>query len=250
LKPKTGRKIKRQPKLHPLHPQVVMKKGGKFVTALIHATGIPTGYASTIAWFAERLILAAICIAVAAFASGVLFTLYLAPPIATSPAYNVLANGAAHVREQVIDLTSPIFLTLIGQNRAENLAKEQLALRRAKLKIYLQSKSSPFANDDKTLDALANAKNMKLIVAISFVESTFGQHCYYYNCSGIGGTAPSLRKYASYADWVKDFDNLLEARYKGLPPEKFIGLYVQPGSPNWLFGVKQVLREFGELGIA
>ena len=87
------------------------------------------------------------------------------------------------------------------------------------------------------------------MVAISFVESTFGKRCYYYNCSGIGGTPPHLRKYNSYAEWVRDFDDLLERRYKDLPPEEFIGLYVQPGSANWLHGVKQVLRELEEQGI-
>jgi hypothetical protein len=91
---------------------------------------------------------------------------------------------------------------------------------------------------------------MKLMLAISFVESTFGRSCYYYNCSGIGGTPPNLRKYNSYAEWIADFDQLLEQRYKGVPPEKFIGLYVQPGSPNWIYGVNQVLKEFKEQEIS
>jgi hypothetical protein len=124
-----------------------------------------------------------------------------------------------------------------------------MTIRKQKLKAYLEGKRSPFAKDDPTLDAFVASKNMKMMIAISFVESTFGQHCYYYNCSGIGGTPPNLRKYDGYSEWVKDFDDLLERRYKDIPPEKFIGLYVQPGSPNWIFGVKQVLREFEEQGI-
>jgi hypothetical protein len=108
----------------------------------------------------------------------------------------------------------------------------------------LESKRSPFAEDDLAIEAFASSKNMKMMVAISFVESTFGQNCYYYNCSGIGGTPPTLRKYDNYAEWIYDFDDLLERRYKDVPPEKFIGLYVQPGSPNWIYGVKQVIQEF------
>jgi hypothetical protein len=240
------------------------RKGTKFVTKLVEKTGIPEGYSNTIAWFAERLVIACLLISVASFASGILFVLYLSEPIATSETYGVLSSKAHLAKEgvkvysqQVIDITSPIFASLVKENRrveddlideAELLA-ERLAQRKDKLKAYLTSKKSPFAQDDKALDAFVNSKNMKLMVAISFVESTFGKNCYYYNCSGIGGTPPNLRKYNSYEEWIKDFDDLLERRYKDLPPEKFIGLYVQPGSPNWLYGVKQVIGEFETHGI-
>jgi hypothetical protein len=88
---------------------------------------------------------------------------------------------------------------------------------------------------------------MKMMLAISFVESTFGQKCWKYNCSGIGGS--NLVAYKSYADWIRAFDALLEKRYKDLPPEEYLGLYVQPGSPNWIYGVNQVLTELKEQGI-
>ena len=123
---------------------------------------------------------------------------------------------------------------------AEELANQK---RRDDLRTYFESRNSPFADDDATLDAFLNSNNMKLMIAISFVESSMGKKCYYKNCSGIGGTPPNLRKYESYADWVRDFDSLLEKRYKGLPIEDFLGLYVQPGSPNWINGVKQILAE-------
>ena len=206
--------------------------------------------AETVAWFAERIILAGVCIAAASFAAGILFTLYLAQPIAESQIYIAFSAKTEEVKEQIIDLTSSLFAKLIQENRGPDLKLAQLALRKQQLKSYLATKNSPFATDDATLDALVNSKNMKLILAISFVESNFGKHCYYYNCSGIGGSAPNLRKYKSYADWIRDFDNLLEQRYQGLPPEKFIGLYVQPGSPNWIYGVKQILSEINKLGIA
>jgi hypothetical protein len=232
-----------------LHPGWTVKKGTKLVTKAVEATGIPEGYSSVVAWFAERIILAAICISATSFASGVLYTLYLAPPIAESETYGYISSKAHLAKEQVIDLASPIFGKLIDENREEDLQKKQLAERKEKIRQYLLSKKSPFAHDEGALEAFAASKNMKLMIAISFVESTFGKHCYYYNCSGIGGSPPRLRKYASYAEWIADFDQLLEKRYKNLKPEKFIGLYVQPGSPNWLYGVKQVLREFEELEI-
>ncbi len=224
------------------------------VTKLVEATGIPDGYATTIAWFAERATLAALCLMVLSFAGGVLFVLRLSEPIANSALYNVAATtteeGIRVFSQQVIDVTSPIFAAFIKENREErDVAGEQLAARKEKLRAYLKNKKSPFADDEAALDAFVASRNMRMMVAISFVESTFGQHCYYYNCSGIGGTPPSLRKYNNYAEWIQDFDALLEKRYKDVPPEKFIGLYVQPGSPNWIYGVKKVIKEFEELGI-
>lgn len=145
-----------------------------------------------------------------------------------------------------LEIVADLMPVLIEQNRhvptAEELANAE---RTKKLKQYFTSRKSPFA-DDETVQAFLDSKNMKLMIAISFVESTMGKKCYYRNCSGIGGTPPNLRKYDNYAGWVKDFDDLLERRYKGLPIEKFMGLYVQPGSPNWLNGVKQILAELKE----
>jgi hypothetical protein len=132
------------------------------------------------------------------------------------------------------------------QPTAEELANQK---RRADLRAYFESRKSPFADDDATLDAFLNSSNMKLMIAISFVESTMGKKCYYKNCSGIGGYPPNLRKYESYADWVRDFDSLLERRYKGMDPEDMMGVYVQPGSPNWINGVRQILAELKAQGI-
>lgn len=121
--------------------------------------------------------------------------------------------------------------------------------RREVLREYFVNRKSPFANHDETLDAFLNSNNMKLMIAISFVESTMGQRCYYNNCSGIGGYPPNLRKYDTHADWVRDFDSLLERRYKGMKPEDMMGIYVQPGSPNWINGVRQILAELEKQGI-
>ncbi len=237
LKPKTRRKIKR---------------GTKLVTNLIHRTGLPLGYSTTVAWFAERMVLASLCMIVLSFAAGTLFVLRLSEPIAQSEIYNeasakaVLAQDGIKVfSQQVIDVASPVFAAFVKDNReVRDIEAERLVIRKQRLKEYLESKNSPFAEDDAALEAFAASKNMKMMVAISFVESTYGKNCYYYNCSGIGGTPPNLRKYNGYAEWVHDFDSLLERRYKDVPPEKFIGLYVQPGSPNWIYGVNQVIDEF------
>jgi hypothetical protein len=132
------------------------------------------------------------------------------------------------------------------QPTAEELANQQ---RRERLREYFLYRNSPFAKDNSTIDAFLNSNNMKLMIAISFVESTMGKRCYYHNCSGIGGYPPNLRKYESYAEWVRDFDLLLERRYKGMDPEDMMGVYVQPGSPNWISGVRQILAELEEQGI-
>ncbi len=234
------------------------KTGAKFLIKIAEAVGIEAGYSATTAWFAERMLLASFALAVLSFAAGAMFVLKLSEPIGDSVIYSAAArraslaeDGVKVFSQQVIDVASPVFGGLVKENREEVDSKvEQLAIRKDKLRAYLASKKSPFVDDEATLDAFAQSKNMKMMVAISFVESTFGKNCYYFNCSGIGGTPPKLRKYNSYAEWVKDFDNLLESRYKNVPPEDFIGLYVQPGSPNWIYGVKQVLREFEEQGIA
>lgn len=235
-----------------------LKKGTRFVTKLVEATGIPHGYSTTIAWFAERMVLASFTLIVLSFAAGAMFVLKLSEPIGDSAFVDSAAQQAAQAEEgikvfsqQVIDVASPVFAKLVKDNRnPAELKAAEVAVRKEKLQAYLASKNSPFADDPEAIQAFASSKNMKMMVAISFVESTFGKNCYYYNCSGIGGTPPKLRKYDSYAEWIRDFDNLLESRYKDVPPEEFVGLYVQPGSPNWIYGVNQVLAEFEEQGIA
>lgn len=148
-----------------------------------------------------------------------------------------------------LEVVADMLPVLIKEERHEP-TPEELANQKRKddLRAYFQSRKSPFAAE-ATLDAFLNSKNMKLMIAISFVESTMGKKCYYNNCSGIGGTPPKLRKYDSHADWVRDFDSLLERRYKGMDPEDMMGVYVQPGSPNWINGVRQILAELANKGI-
>lgn len=149
-----------------------------------------------------------------------------------------------------LEIVGEMLPLLIEENHREPTQEEIIReQQKEKLRAYFQSRKSPFGDDDKTIEAFLDSRNMNLMIAISFVESTMGKKCYYKNCSGIGGYPPNLRKYDSFADWVRDFDDLLERRYKGLEIEEFLGLYVQPGSPNWLNGVKQILAELKEEGI-
>lgn len=149
-----------------------------------------------------------------------------------------------------LEIVTDFLPTLIEENRHEPTLEEiNNQDRRYKLREYFKNRKSPFADSNETIDAFLSSKNMRLMIAISFVESTMGKRCYYNNCSGIGGYPPNLRKYDSYADWIRDFDSLLERRYKGMKPEQMMGVYVQPGSPNWINGVRQILAELDKQGI-
>lgn len=134
---------------------------------------------------------------------------------------------------------------LIEQNRHQPTPQEIASTaRRQKLQDYLANKNSPLAKDEPAITALLSTNNLEMILAISFVEGNFCKHQQGYNCSGIGGS--NLRKYKNFAEWVTDFDGLLERRYKGLSVEEFTGKYVQPGSQNWIDGVNQILDELKE----
>jgi hypothetical protein len=200
----------------------------------------------------ENLVLGTAFLMSVAFALGALFATRWSEPIGESQVYDQVSTQVSttvsSAQEKLIDVLSPIFGTLVKENRhEEDIAEQERLARKDAIKIYLKSKKSPFADEDGALDAFAESKNMRMMLAISFVESTFGKHCYKFNCSGIGGS--NLREYESYAEWIRDFDDILERRYKDLAPEEYMGVYVQPGSPNWLYGVNQVLRELDALGI-
>ncbi len=172
------------------------------------------------------------------------------PPIVEPSGNNLPWVKLIEYDQSELDVIATILPDLVEQNRHEPTPEEiRNTARRDKLRQYFQSRKSPFADSDETLQAFLDSKNMKLMIAISFVESTMGKKCYYHNCSGIGGYAPNLRKYDNFAGWVKDFDALLEKRYKGVAIEDFMGLYVQPGSPNWINGVKQILAELKDNNI-
>ncbi|MFA5990865.1 MAG: hypothetical protein WC794_01295 [Candidatus Doudnabacteria bacterium] len=137
--------------------------------------------------------------------------------------------------------------SIAEQNRAEKAA-EIMANRKIKLHAYLSAKNSSFAD---VSDIIAEQKHWKLILAISFAESTFGRNCVDNNCSNIGVKPghPYWHKYATLGDWVKDFNKLLERRYSDWTLEEMNGVYVQPKNPNWMQATRQVLEDLQELGI-
>ncbi|MDE2312167.1 MAG: hypothetical protein KGJ93_03750 [Patescibacteria group bacterium] len=116
-------------------------------------------------------------------------------------------------------------------------AADQLAERKTKLQQFLSDWSSPLVNQ---ADVIAEQKHWKLILAISFAESTLGKYCQGNNCSGIGGS--NLRSYRSLENWIVDFDRLLDRRYQNMTLEQMCGVYVQPCNPHWLVATKQILN--------
>ncbi len=140
------------------------------------------------------------------------------------------------------------YLNSLAVQNQQLKAAERMATRKEKLRAYLTSKKTPFV---EAADIIAEQKHWKLILAISFAESTFGRNCVDNNCSNIGVKPghPYWRKYATLGDWVKDFNRLMERRYSNWTLEQMNGVYVQPKNPNWLLATRQVLEELQEQGI-
>jgi hypothetical protein len=117
------------------------------------------------------------------------------------------------------------------------------------LALYLKKHNSPLAEYAK--DIILEPQWQRAL-AISWVESNFGRFCHSNNCSGIGG-APGMkswRKYTTKLDWFKDMCKLLERpiykeRYTTF--QKMNGVYVQPGSANWINGATKKFSELNKL---
>jgi hypothetical protein len=115
----------------------------------------------------------------------------------------------------------------------------------AKVRTYLESKKSPLAAYS---EEIVKQPQWQRALAISFVESNFGKYCSDNNCSGIGvaPSHPNWRKYPTKLAWFKDMSQLLE---KPIYKEKFVnckamkGVYVVPGSSNWVNGCNKVSEE-------
>jgi hypothetical protein len=123
-------------------------------------------------------------------------------------------------------------------------AQGHLQARKARLHEFLKSRNSPL---EPQADLIAEQNHWKLILAISFAESTLGEKCFDFNCSGIGGS--QIRSYKSFDNWILDFNRLLEKRYKDKTLEQMCGVYVQPCNPNWLLATGQILTALDEAKI-
>lgn len=123
-----------------------------------------------------------------------------------------------------------------------------VAIRKDKLRQFLKQYKSPLA---AYADTVAEQEHWKLILAISFAESTLCTRQVDNNCSGIGVEPghPLWRKYETLGDWAVDLNRLLDKRYKGDTLEQMCGVYVQPCNANWLIATKQILTELEEQGI-
>jgi len=117
------------------------------------------------------------------------------------------------------------------------------------LRIYLQKHNSPLA---EYADQIVLQPQWQRALAISWVESNFGRFCHSNNCSGIGG-APGMkswRKYATKLDWFKDMSKLLEKpiyKEKYTTFQKMKGVYVQPGTWNWVYGAQTKFNDLTKL---
>ena len=172
--------------------------------------------------------------------------------VAQTETFNNTSSGGLvklmQQRDEDLNVVAELLPLLIKEYRYEPTPAERVNIeRKNKLRDYLASKRSPLAEDDAALDEFLASNNMEMMLAISFVEGNFCRHQVESNCSGIGGS--KMHKYKNFAEWVREFDSLLERRYKGLKVEQFIGNYVVPGTDNWKNGVYQVLGELEQLGI-
>ncbi len=164
-------------------------------------------------------------------------------PVGQISAITTLDPVPLNFDQNQLNVVANFLPVLIEENRhiptPEELRDKQ---RKEVLQSYLKDKKSPLAKDDAAVTALLETKNLKMILAISFVESNICIHHVSFNCSGIGGST-YFRKYKNFSAWAADFDLLLETRYKNLSVEEFRGRYVKPGSQNWVDGVYQILDE-------
>jgi hypothetical protein len=113
------------------------------------------------------------------------------------------------------------------------------------LKQYLKDNDSPLG---EYAAEIIKQPQWQRALAISYVESHMGRFCHSNNCSGIGG-APGMkswRKYPTKLDWFKDMCQLLEKpiyKEKYTTFKKMNGVYVQPGSQNWINGATKKFND-------
>lgn len=118
-----------------------------------------------------------------------------------------------------------------------------------KLKEFLAKYNSPLGEYSSEI---IKQPQWQRALAVSYVESHMGRYCFDNNCSGIGVKPghPSWRKYQTKLDWFIDLNNLLE---KPIYKEKYTtfakmkGVYVQPGSQNWVNGAQKKYNELMEI---
>lgn len=116
---------------------------------------------------------------------------------------------------------------------------------------YLESLNSPLS---VYAAEIIQQPQWQRALAISWVESNMCIHHVDNNCSGIGVAPghPLWRKYETHLDWFKDMSALME---KPIYKERFTtfqamrGVYVQPGSDNWVYGATTKFNDLMEITV-
>lgn len=191
---------------------------------------------------------------------GILALIVLSPMV--FPHLALAANQTSGQQAQVlqINISDP---SVLDQSPKPNTTQNSISFNSilqqdplvAQVDAYLADHQSPLAG---SANILVTYPHWQLALGISLVESHM---CEYtpkvktkhgwvesYNCSGIELGNGSYKIYDGYSSWFADINNLLsQPNYVNRPIEKFLGYYVQPGTPEWLFGVKKTVKELAAI---
>lgn len=128
----------------------------------------------------------------------------------------------------------------------EDLAKQELA---SAVQKYLESKKSPLA---PYADRIIEEPNWEQALGITFVESNFCAKAANMNCGSVG-VAPGHKQWKRFENHFQGFQAVTKLLDKPLYKDKYntckkkMGVYVVPGSANWLRGCEKVEREMSSL---
>lgn len=110
------------------------------------------------------------------------------------------------------------------------------------VRVFLEGKKSPLAQDVETL---LKQTNWKLLIAISAIESQYCTIKRANNCWGIGGDE-NYRRYDTIKEAIIDAEAVIvrwQKRGRWLTVEDMNCHYVVPCNPNWVYVVNKVLSE-------
>lgn len=117
------------------------------------------------------------------------------------------------------------------------------------VRLYLESKQSPLA---PYAHLIVQEPNWQQALAITFVESNFCRKAANMNCGSVG-VAPNHQSWRKFENHFNGFQAVTKLLDKPLYKDKYntckkkLGVYVVPGSPNWLRGCEKVEQEMHNL---
>lgn len=133
-----------------------------------------------------------------------------------------------------------------GAVSVEDLANQELA---TAVQEYLESKKSPLA---PYAGQIILEPNWQQALGITFVESNFCAKAANMNCGSVG-VAPGHKQWKRFENHFQGFQAVTKLLDKPLYKEKYntckkkMGVYVVPGSANWLRGCEKVERDMSAL---